>query len=52
MISEMWKRFRRRSMAPRRPAVFPEQWGLAIVSLGAVVLGIAGIALVVVYALS
>ncbi len=37
----MWKRFRRRSFAPRRPAVFPEQWGLVLVTALAVVVGIA-----------
>ncbi len=37
----MWKRFRRRSMAPRRPAVFPEQWGLVLVTALAVLVGIA-----------
>ena len=41
----MWRRLRRRSMAPRRPAVFPEQWGL-VVFTG--VLLAAGIALAVV----
>jgi hypothetical protein len=40
----MWKRLRRRTMAPSRPAVFPEQVGLVLVSVGAV---IAGVALVV-----
>jgi hypothetical protein len=29
----MWRRFRSKSMAPRRPAVFPGQWPLLIVSL-------------------
>ena len=28
----MWKRVRRKSLAPRRPAVFPEQWGLVLVT--------------------
>jgi hypothetical protein len=37
----MWKRFRRRSFAPRRPAVFPEQWGLLLVTVLAVLLGLA-----------
>jgi hypothetical protein len=37
----MWKRFRRRSFAPRRPAVFPEQWGLVLVTTLAIVGGIA-----------
>jgi hypothetical protein len=43
----MWNRVKRRTFAPRRPAVFPEQWGLVIVT--AIVL-VAGVALVV-YAL-
>lgn len=43
----MWKRLRRRSMAPGRPAVFPEQIGLAMVSVAAVILGV----VLVVYAL-
>ncbi len=29
----LWKRFRRRSFGPRRPAVFPEQWPLVVVTL-------------------
>jgi hypothetical protein len=33
----MWKRVRRRTFAPRRPAVFPDQWGLVLVT--AIVLG-------------
>jgi len=37
----MWKRFRRRSLAPRRPAVFPEQWSLVLVTALAVVGGLA-----------
>ncbi len=37
----MWKRLRRRSMAPGRPAVFPEQIGLVMVSVAAVVAGVA-----------
>ena len=37
----MWKRFRRRSFAPRRPAVFPEQWGLVLVTVLAIAGGIA-----------
>ena len=28
----MWRRVRRRTMAPRRPAVFPDQYGLALVT--------------------
>ena len=40
----MWKRLRRRTFAPRRPAVFPDQWGLVLVTV--FVLG-GGIAVVV-----
>jgi hypothetical protein len=29
----VWKRFRRRTLAPRRPAVFPEQWPLVVFTL-------------------
>jgi hypothetical protein len=36
----MWRRLRRRSFAPRRPAVFPEQWPLVLVSLAAIAGGI------------
>ncbi len=44
----MWKRSRRRSFAPRRPAVFPEQWGLVLVTVLAIVGGIAAVVLAVV----
>jgi hypothetical protein len=37
----MWRRFRRRSLAPRRPAVFPEQWGLVLVTALLVLGGLA-----------
>jgi hypothetical protein len=40
----MWRRFRRKTFAPRRPVVFPEQWGLVLVT--ALVLG-GSVALVV-----
>jgi hypothetical protein len=40
----MWKRVRRRTLAPRRPAVFPDQWGLVLVT--ALVL-VGGLALVI-----
>ena len=36
----MWRRFRRRSMAPRRPAVYPEQVGLVLVSLALIAGGL------------
>jgi hypothetical protein len=29
----MWRRFRRRSLAPSRPALYPDQVGLALISL-------------------
>ena len=29
----MWKRLRRRTMAPSRPAVYPEQLGLLLLTL-------------------
>ena len=36
----MWRRLRRKTFAPRRPAVFPEQWALVIVTLAVVALGV------------
>ena len=42
----MWKRFRRKSFAPRRPAVFPEQYGLVMVTAVAILLGLAAVVLV------
>jgi hypothetical protein len=36
----MWRRFRRRSMAPSRPAIYPDQVGLAIFCFAAIVFGI------------
>ena len=36
----MWRRFRRRSMAPRRPALYSDQIGLAILSAVAIGLGV------------
>jgi hypothetical protein len=36
----MWSRFRRRSLAPRRPAVFPEQLPLLAVTLLAIAIGL------------
>jgi hypothetical protein len=37
----MWARFRRRSMAPRRPVVFDDQWALVVACVLALVGGIA-----------
>jgi hypothetical protein len=36
----MWKRLRRRSLAPGRPAVYPDQIGLLVVTLVALAVGI------------
>jgi len=39
----MWRRFRRRSLAPRRPVLFMEQWALAALTAIALVGGIAAV---------
>ena len=39
----MWKRLRRRTFAPRRPAVFPEQWPLLVLTLAVIVASIAAV---------
>ena len=36
----MWKRLRRRSLAPGRPAVYPDQIGLLVITLIALAAGI------------
>ena len=36
----MWKRLRRRSMAPSRPALYPDQVGFAVFTVAALVAGI------------
>jgi hypothetical protein len=36
----MWKRLRRRTLAPSRPAVYPEQVGLLLLSLLVIAAGI------------
>jgi len=43
ILHEVWRRWRSKTMAPRRPAVFPEQWPL-VVATAFVVLG--GLAIV------
>jgi hypothetical protein len=35
----MWRRLRRRTLAPSRPAVYPEQLGLVLVVAAAIGLG-------------
>ncbi|HEY2637953.1 MAG TPA: hypothetical protein VGI54_11220 [Solirubrobacteraceae bacterium] len=37
----IWRRLRRRTFAPRRPVLFPEQYGLALFTAAALVIGIA-----------
>jgi hypothetical protein len=32
----MWRRFRRKTMTPSRPALYPEQLGLLLLSIAAV----------------
>ena len=32
----MWRRLRRRTMAPSRPAIYPEQLGLVLLSIAAI----------------
>ena len=41
----MWRRLRRRTFGLRRPALLPEQWGLALVTLAAVAGGVTIVAL-------
>jgi hypothetical protein len=36
----MWKRLRRRTFAPGRPAIYPDQIGLAVFTLAALGAGI------------
>jgi hypothetical protein len=36
----MWRRLKRRTFAPGRPALFPDQIGLALVTAAAIVAGI------------
>ena len=42
----MWKRLRRKSMAPTRPVLFPEQYGLALVTLIVIVAAVAMVVVV------
>jgi hypothetical protein len=36
----MWRRLRRRTMAPSRPAIYPDQVGLVLITLAVIGLGI------------
>jgi hypothetical protein len=38
--SSLWRRLRRRTLAPGRPALYPDQLGLALFSLLAIASGI------------
>jgi hypothetical protein len=44
----MWNRLRRRTFAPSRPAVFPEQWGLVLVTAVVAIGGVVAVAWVLV----
>jgi hypothetical protein len=36
----MWRRLRRRTMAPSRPAMYPEQLGLVLITLAVIGVGV------------
>lgn len=36
----MWRRLRRRTMAPSRPAMYPEQLGLVLLTIAAIAAGV------------
>ena len=36
----MWRRLRRRTFAPSRPAMYPQQLGLVLLTIGAIVFGV------------
>jgi hypothetical protein len=36
----MWKRLRRRTFAPSRPAVFPDQVGLVLITVAVIAMGV------------
>jgi hypothetical protein len=36
----MWRRLRRRTMAPSRPAMYPDQLGLVLITIAVIGLGI------------
>ena len=43
----MWRRFRHKSMAPRRPALFEEQYAIALVTAIVLVGSIVAVVLIV-----
>ena len=36
----LWRRLRRRTMAPSRPAVYPDQIGLVVLTVAVIALGL------------
>ena len=40
----MWKRLRRRTLAPGRPLIYPEQLGLVLISIFVIAAGIWAVA--------
>ena len=36
----MWRRLRRRTMAPSRPAMYPDQLGLVLITIAVIALGL------------
>jgi hypothetical protein len=42
----MWRRLRRRSFAPNRPPVWPEQWGLVLLSAAVLALSVVVVVIV------
>jgi hypothetical protein len=43
----MWRRLRRRSFAPRRPLIFPEQIGIVLVTALCIAGGLAAVVLAI-----
>ena len=43
----MWRRFRRKSLAPRRPALFEEQYALALLTAIILICSIVAVVLVI-----
>jgi hypothetical protein len=39
-VCRMWRRLRRRTMAPSKPLLYPEQLGLVILSVVAIAIGV------------
>jgi hypothetical protein len=36
----MWRRLRRKTMTPSRPAMYPDQLGLVLITLAAIAVGV------------